>query len=442
MKCLAWGTVVCICALPLTLACGGTIDSGTGDGGSDAGADAKPIKKDAAPTVDAAYQPIGTKCDPPTGTAPAAWTPADAGAPLRPPLSVSSGGPTLTDPQFVTMTFDGDDLRDPIEDFMNSVGCSSYWHAVAPDYGINDGYALPPVHLTETPPTTIDDAQIGTFIRQKVLSKQIPDDVTGKTLYVIYYPDTTDITLQGQHSCQSFGGYHNEIGMADGRTIPYAVIPRCSGGGLGVFDEVTGTTSHELFEAVTDPLPMSNPAYQFPEGNGVAWAITGGGEIGDLCESYNDAFFQPSDYPFTVQHIWTNHSAYDAHDPCQPSQLTYIAAAPVLPDVIPFNIGLGSQTTTGVKLALNASTTIDLDLMADAAWTTPISVVVHDASHYFGGNTALSFSLSASQGNVGDVLKLTITRIGTNQQIGLEPFVIRASSQGIQRSWWAVVGDP
>jgi len=423
------------------IACGGGLADSGGDGGTDAAIDHNTPLDASMADVDT-YQPIGTKCDPPDAAAPPVWTPSDAGASPRPPLSASLGGPTVTNPVFIPITFDGDDLRDPIEDFIASVGCSSWWNAIAPDYGINDAYSGTPVHLSQTAPTTIDDSQIAVLIRDDIKNNTLPAAVPNQTLYVIYYPDTTDITLDGEHSCQSFGGYHNEVSLGAGQSVPYAVIPRCTSGGLGEQDQITGTTSHELMEAVTDPFPMSNPAYLFPEPNGVAWALGGGGEIGDLCESNLDSFFTPTDYPFTVQRIWTNHTAYFAHDPCQPSQTTYFGAAPVLADTISYDIGFGPQTTMGVALALNASTTISLNLIADAAWTTPITVTVHDASHYQGGNTALNFNLSPAQGNVGDTLQLQITRIGTNTQIGMEPFVIRAQSQGISRSWWAVVGDP
>lgn len=443
MRRFSWGLLVC--AAWAATACGGKVDGATDDAGAtDAKVDAKPKPKlDAGVDTSTPYQPIGKKCDPPTGAAPPVWAPDDAGAPIHAPLVQSSGGPVLANPQFIAMTFDGDDQRDPIEDFIASVGCTSYWQSVVTDYGVNAAYAGTPVHLTDKVPDTIDDGQIAVFIRQKILNKEIPDAVPNQTLYVIFYPDTTDITLQGQHSCQSFGGYHNEVGLPDGRQVPYAVIPRCASfGGLGTFDELTATTSHELMEAVTDPNPMTKPAYQFPEANGVAWAFGGGGGIGDLCEMNDDAFYMPGDYPFYVQRQWTNHSAFAGHDPCQPSTSTYFGASPVMSDSLSFDVGLGPQTTTGVKLAVNGTTNIDLKLFADAAWTAPISVSVHDASHYFGGSTALTFSQSAAQGQVGDTINLQITRIGTNQQLGLEPFVIRAVSQGVTRSWWAVVGDP
>ena len=441
MRRFSWG--LCVGVVSLFAACGGKVDSLGDDGGApDAAPDHKLAQLDAG-QVDAAYQPLGKKCSPPTGAAPPVWTPTGTAPAQHPPIMQSSGGPTLTNPQLVAMTFDGDDLRDQIEDFMDSVGCTTYWRSFLQDYGINDAYALPPVHMSDKAPASIDDSQIGLFIRQKILTKAVPDDVAGSTLYVIFYPDTTDITLQGEHSCSSFGGYHNEVSLPDGRHVAYAVIPRCGGfGGLGEIDELTATTSHELAEAVTDPNPMTNPAYQFPEGNGVAWALGGGGEIGDLCEMNDDAFYLPNDYPFYVQRQWTSHSAYAGHDPCQPSTSTYFAAAPVLTDTIPFDFGFGAETTIGLKLAVNASTTIDLNLIADAPWNNPITVTVHDASHFLGGNTSLNFSLQTTQGNVGDTLKLQVTRIGTNQQIGLEPFVVRAQSAGLTRSWWGVVGDP
>ncbi len=424
-------------------ACGGLSDL-SGDAGSDAALDVHP-KKDTG-VVDTGpppYQTQGTKCVTTDAAAPLPWAATgDAGVALHPPVMQSSGGPVLTHPVFVPMTFDGDALRDPIEDFIASVGCTTYWHATAPDYGVGDGVTAPPVHMSDTPPAAIDDSAIGAFIRSKIVSNAAPPPVAGQTLYVIYYPDTTDITLQGSHSCQSFGGYHNEFAMSDGTRVPYAVLPRCDNfSQLGGIDEMTAVSSHELLEAVSDPLPMSTPAYQYPEINGLAWALAGGGEIGDLCEFNSDAFFLPSDYPFYVQHVWTSHTAFLGQNPCQPTTNTYFAAAPTLPDAVSFNFGSGVQQTQGISLALNASKTITLNLISSASWANPITVEVKDGEYIFGGKPALNFGLAVTQGNVGDTLQLTVTRIGTNSQFGLEPFVIRASSAGFTYSWWALVGD-
>jgi hypothetical protein len=75
----------------------------------------------------------------------------------------------------------------------------------------------------------------------------------------------------GSASCQAFCGYHDAVNS----NIFYAVMPypSCSGctGGLAAFDALTSTTSHELCEAITDPIP------------GQGWYDDANGEIGDIC---------------------------------------------------------------------------------------------------------------------------------------------------------------
>jgi hypothetical protein len=430
------------------VACGGRTDLSDIDedaGANDASTDAKPPKdsgKDVPVTPDV-YVPLTKKCGPPTGTAPPPWAPDDAGAPLHPPFVASTGGPTIANPQFVAITFDGDDMRDSIEDFVGSIGCTDYWRSIVRDYGINDGFMVGTAHLKDTPPATIDDAAIGAYIRAKIANNQLPQPVPNQTLYVIYYPDATDITLQGEHSCQGFGGYHNEVKFSQTQSIPYAVIPRCgSFGQLGGLDVITYATSHELGEAVTDQFPMSNPAYQFPEQDDIAWAFGGGGEIGDMCEFNEDAPLFPSTYPFTVQKQWVGSKAWLLHDPCQPSTQTYFAGAPIMPDQIPIDLGLGPVNTKGVKIAQGFQKTIDVKLIADGTWTPDILVDVQDAGFFFGQKATLTFNITPKSGKVGDTLKLTINRVGTNQAFGVSPFLVNAHSNGITRSWWAIVGDP
>lgn len=433
----AWAVGICVAG-----ACGGKADLSQEDAG-DASHDAK-VKPDVSmiDTAPPPYMPVGKRCVANDAGAPLAWAPGDAGATLRPPIMNSSGGPVLANPVFVPMTFAGDDLQPQIEDFIASVGCTTYWESVASDYGVGDGISGTPVHLTETPPSAIDDTAIAAFIAGKIAANEVPAPVYGQTLYVIYYPDTTDITLQGEHSCHSFGGYHSEL-LAANMHVPYAVLPRCdSFNQLAGIDAVTAPTSHELLEAVTDPLPLTNATYQFPEANGLAWALAGGGEVGDLCEFNDDAFFMPSDYFFYVQHIWTSHSAFLAEDPCQPSSKTYIAAAPILPDTLTINIGGGNTIqANGIQIAQGNSKTINLQLIASSTWPSTIQVEAQDAEFYFGGQPALTFNLSAPSGSVGDTLQLTVNRVGSSTVYGLAPFMIKASSAGVNRTWWVAVGN-
>jgi hypothetical protein len=79
------------------------------------------------------------------------------------------------------------------------------------------------------------------------------------------------VTQGGSRSCQAFCGYHN----ATSADLYYGVMPYpgCSGcaGRLALLDALTTTSSHELCEAITDPVP------------GQGWYDDHYGEIGDIC---------------------------------------------------------------------------------------------------------------------------------------------------------------
>jgi hypothetical protein len=93
----------------------------------------------------------------------------------------------------------------------------------------------------------------------------------------------------GSSSCQAFCGYHDAI---DGQ-IFYAAMPypNCRGclGSLSAFDALTSTSSHELCEAITDPIP------------GQGWYDDANGEIGDICAWKTKMLGQ-----YTVQLEWSN----------------------------------------------------------------------------------------------------------------------------------------
>ena len=94
---------------------------------------------------------------------------------------------------------------------------------------------------------------------------------TSNSLYYVFLPPGVTVDLDGSSSCVSFCGYHSDI---DGNLF-YAVMPypECAGctGGLAILDALTSTSSHELCEAVTDPVP------------GQGWYDDQNGEIGDIC---------------------------------------------------------------------------------------------------------------------------------------------------------------
>jgi len=132
------------------------------------------------------------------------------------------------------------------------------------------------------------DAAIQSFIQTQVAKGALPKP-TANSLYFVYLPPGVSVALGGQQSCRNFCGYHDAIGG----TIYYAVMPYpgCSGcvGGLTVLDALTSTSSHELCEAITDPVP------------GKGWYDDVNGEIGDIC-----AWQTKKLGAWTVQLEWSN----------------------------------------------------------------------------------------------------------------------------------------
>jgi hypothetical protein len=95
--------------------------------------------------------------------------------------------------------------------------------------------------------------------------------------------------MGGSASCTGFCGYHSDInGEKFYAAMPF---PSCSGctGGLTTFDALTSTSSHELCEAITDPVA------------GSGWYNDQYGEIGDLC-----AWQTKKLGAYTVQKEWSN----------------------------------------------------------------------------------------------------------------------------------------
>jgi hypothetical protein len=204
---------------------------------------------------------------------------------------------------------------------------------------------------------------------------------------------------------------------------------------------LTSIASHELVEAVTDPLPFSSPAFQYPDLGDIAWlTFTGaGGEIMDLCERNKGAFFQPAGLSFFVQRGWSNVAAAASHDPCQPEPAgeVYFNSVGVLPSTI--LSGGPSITTRAVTLSVGQSKTIEVDLYSDRPTAGPWTVQAQDSQALAGGLPVLSFAWDASSGQNGQKLHLTITANAMPQPLigvpGFDGFVL-TSTLGTQESIW------
>jgi hypothetical protein len=129
----------------------------------------------------------------------------------------------------------------------------------------------------------ITDAQLRTELGRVTKSQNLPTDLSH--FYPVFLPPGVEAMDQdGTTSASSFCGYHRAFGRSPHETVygnlPFPPKSGCDAGqtpnGNLAADGMVSTLSHELNEAMTDPL-LSQPA----------WIDNAGHEIGDMCsDSY------------------------------------------------------------------------------------------------------------------------------------------------------------
>jgi len=338
----------------------------------------------------------------------------------------------LRSPRVVPITFEGNTNRNEIEDFCASFGCTSYWRAIANEYGVYDAVTGTPIRIAEPAPAEINDRAIMNWLKKNIEAKTPGWDLpTPDTLYAIYYPSSTTVTLgTDSTSCVDFGGFHENLVLSDGTTVPFAVMMDCDDD----LDEVTSVSSHEFIEAATDPFPLYKPAYQFTDSDHIVYSLRAGGEVADLCSEPGDSLF-PTDYPFMVQRSWSNLASRAGHDPCVPAPPdVYFNTVPELPD--PVGTAFPGLVTKGVKIPIGGERTIYLQLFADGA-IAPWTISVKDSS---GEAAHLSFTLEKTTGKAGDRIALTISKKSESSRYGFEPFAITSTDGKHRHVSYGVVG--
>jgi len=206
----------------------------------------------------------------------------EALAPVVAPQLSYRGGPLLSEAQ-VFVFFWGDTWQqDPqvglvqqINSFFDYVLTSEMVDQLAeysvPGMAITHGTRTGSIELTTAPPSNVSDGDVKQLLQSELSSDPAVPQPNSSSLYFVFLPPGVTVGLNGGASCVNFCGYHSDI---DGQVF-YAVMPYpdCRGcaGGLSVIDALTATSSHELCEAITDPIP------------GQGWYDDQNGEIGDIC---------------------------------------------------------------------------------------------------------------------------------------------------------------
>jgi hypothetical protein len=163
-----------------------------------------------------------------------------------------------------------------------------------PNFPISAGTVEASVYVPRKSTRAVSDNQIRRRIEKGTLAGRLPD-WSPDMLVVVHLQPGMAVTQGGSRSCQAFCGYHDSLSN-DGGPDPraYAVLPypSCTGclGGLSAFDSLTSIASHEVMEAVSDPIPGSG-WYDGPSN----------AENADLC-----AWIQGSEAGYVVQKMWSN----------------------------------------------------------------------------------------------------------------------------------------
>jgi len=376
------------------------------------------------------------------------------------PQVTYQGGGVLTSPEIVTITFPGDGLAQQIEQFDDGITQTCWWDTIRAGYCEGSGMncvgrgtvpTKPHVEMTAAAAASYTDSSMGgastlqTFIQQEVSNGTFPAP-SANTIYALYFPSSTSLSLDGTSSCVQggFGGYHNSTQVTppggSNTVATYAVVPRCT----ATFADVTFAASHEISEATTDPhVGQNQVGYYLPMGStdDIAWDLLGGGEIGDLCVDLTGlgqdktTASGPNGTMWTVQRIWSNANAAAGLDPCvpMPSSETYFNVAPPA----------GMAT---VQLAVGATATYTATAFSSGPMS-PWQLLAQDLAQLQGQGAYLNITLTAAGGGAattaknGDQITVSVTLTKQPPMLqtgvaGMPYLLISAVSQNGPLHYW------
>jgi hypothetical protein len=355
-------------------------------------------------------------------------------------------GNILATPKVVPVFFDSDDqtVTAKVLTFASELGASSYWAATTSEYGVGPLMAEAPVHTGDVPAAHLDDSDIQAWLGAKLNGNDPTFPAAdGNTIYLIPYPTGVSITQGGGTACVDFGAYHNSFKLdpAHGSVVvPYAVLPRCGGNGpLTGIDVITAGASHELIEAVTDPQPGDDPAYEIFDDDHAFWIYAVGGETGDSCAGSFAAYIKPAGLDFTVQRTWSNKASSALHDPCVPDGTgAFFNAAVVAPDTHSYETFVGTKVESHViNIPIGQTRDVEIDLFSDKATSGPWTVTLNDVNALHGLAPQLTFVLDKTSGVNGEKIQASVTakKSSLSQPNGLSFFTVTSELGATQNTW-------
>jgi hypothetical protein len=304
------------------------------------------------------------------------------------PQVPDQGGTVLGNPELVTITFQNYPHRAEVEALGSWMVTSSWLTTVGADYGVGLGSAVTPVELAFDAPASASQSDVESLIAKELTAGTLPSpsSLGGQGVYMVYFPQDTQLSNRFGNGCSSFRGYHDFFAF-QGTDIAYAVIADCPPFALGDIELVA---SHELIEAATDPHPVG-------AGPPTGWAISDptspwvdsiGPEVADLCITLND---QDAASGFFVQRIWSNTAAKGNGSPCVPA-----------PNAPFFTVSASPDTTQLVSAGGSFKFTL-------TGWSNTPAMGAWNLQIVFGGQFSADPQLSASTITNGGSVDLTLS---------------------------------
>ena len=352
------------------------------------------------------------------------------------PQVMSFGGSVIATPVVEPIFFTGDSaMQANIEQFFTDLSTptsASVWAEMTSEYGVGALTVLPTIVSTDPPPTTDDDLRAWLASNTDGTHPGWPTP-SPNTIYAVFFPSGAKITDASGSSCTAFGAYHYQ---SFDDTIIYAAMPRCPPAWTQtILDELTSSTMHELVETVTDPLPISSPAFNGLTADYEIMYFYPGSEVGDICV-FNNPYVRDIGDTFMVQRFWSNASAAAGHDPCVPRPaLPYVNASMQLNDDVVITSDATTYPTKGISIPIGTSKVVPVTMYSDAPtvdWAVNAQAISTTSS---AADHDLTFSWDRKTGNNGDVLMLTITRVKAGP-IGGTEVMLRTSSQVASTGAW------
>ncbi len=280
----------------------------------------------------------------------------------------------------------------------------------------------------------ITDLQLRSELTLITTNLDLPTDLAH--IYPVFFPPGVEtVDVDGSNSYDGFCGYHRAFGTDAAKTI-YADVPYeangCSAGQAPnrelAADGAVSTLSHELNDAITDPLEFDH-----------AWIDLGGNEIADMCDqvygrplgSTDPSNPAGSEYnqvinggTYYIQEMFSN-TAYEKYGPGQGCTLSEALVGNLDAD------GLGTEPTN-VRSTF-ATATPDV-LPADAKATSKIVVTATDGSGNAVAGDHVHFSTGLKSGT-GVCGRLSQTEATTDAN-GAATVTYKASGWNV--SCWVV----